>query len=184
MYHSVFSSVSSSSIVPDQPVSKRLRELEADDGTENTASSPKDPGQRPDGPDLKDTGYPAKECKGPELQQEETPGTSQRSSPSGSQAGSSSSHPSCRSSPDSTSSSQSAGASAREPRVEDSAQAGPSTSSQQCLERGSSRESSEEGGSGSSGSFASSGSNQKHLVDRVAFNIEQLLEILQKASSS
>lgn len=173
-------------MVSDRPAPKKLRESEVDDGAENPASSPRDPGRNPEGQDCKDTTCPAEERKDPEPQQEETPGTSQRSSPSVSQAGSSSSHPSCRSSPDSTSSGQSAGAaSARELRAEDGAKAGPSTSSQQQrLERGSSRESSEEGGSGSSGSFASSGSNQKHLVDRVAFNIEQLLEILQKASSS
>ena len=62
-------------MVSDRPAPKKLRESEVDDGAENPASSPRDPGRNPEGQDCKDTTCPAEERKDPEPQQEETPGT-------------------------------------------------------------------------------------------------------------
>ena len=59
----------------------------------------------------------------------------------------------------------------------------PSTSSGQGLERGSSRES-EDSSAGVSGSPLCSASGQKHVIDRVACDIERLLAKLDSSPSS
>ncbi|KAK7104124.1 hypothetical protein V1264_018890 [Littorina saxatilis] len=165
----------------DQPASKKPRGSTSDDSADKTTSSPKEQAQKPD-----DSGT-AEASKGggqitPEKQKEE-PSCSQRRSPSLSQAGTSAGQSSGRSSPDSSGQSTSQGPSSSK---EDNVKAGEASTSsgQQRLERGSSRES-EDGGNGSGGSpLNTSGSSPKHIVDKVAVNIEQLLRLLEKSSSS